>query len=221
MNKYQHLLNTLRDQAGLMSRLDRSNWKIGDDVAKICKKQGFIDTKELNLLYEEVKKAKLDKDYTKQFLQRVGQVAIIFPPITRKAGYSWTLHNEAGSPEMLEKLLSATDGKPDARKASGNVSKLKKVFKKKPHLKPTPLLGLYMKAVRQLEQSEHLIETVEETIQPHISSINDEMVKGLVDLVLSIQNKVVRLRSMIEVGRPKRMHLREPAIVGRAGADAA
>lgn len=105
--------NQFHDTLEAMSRAQTSQWDVAD---ALLREVGPFDPLRTDIaVFREIAETAegMGFDYAPKYLQRLRDLAVAFPVERRHPGLSFTVHNEAHTPEMLDQAvkLAASEGR--------------------------------------------------------------------------------------------------------------
>jgi len=99
-----------------VKELDASLWELGDALIEACGPRPLDGSTgshhRMQELVRELQELGLADDYPLHRLRTIRNVADDFPPHTRVPGVSWDVHRRAGSPQLLQEMLSCEKSRP-------------------------------------------------------------------------------------------------------------
>ena len=90
------------DSKAATREYERRRWAIGDAIAQDIAESSDFD-------FRECSRALMARgyDYDERRLRRLHRAAAQFAPADRLQGISWEIHEEAGDPETLKRIIEA------------------------------------------------------------------------------------------------------------------
>jgi len=186
-----------------VAAMEKCQWRIGDALVDEIP---LAKTNENNDAYGELEECQEELEAQGLAIQlntliAYRRTANAFPPNTRISGVSWTVHREAGSPEMLAAILKVTGKKKltkervvqtkdvveqhqarrwrEEQRAAGVEPKKPPKFLPKPTIREEHMGGLRLMAevlrhVGHLEDARTYIETATAFVREHLTKLDKE-----------------------------------------------
>lgn len=213
----QEIIDAIEGSLTLRSKFQRSAWVIGDMIVKACGTvilpqvgAPTLNKKNLKIVYEAIAKRDLDKEgYNEKALYEFGMMSLKFPEDTRQKGMSYSMHKVCETPDMMNKVRAALPShvRPDPR-GVGNVTKLVRAIKKKPHSIPSPIVGLLLTVESNLDISKRLVRKSSSILENWIDKLDQDAIDSLVESLQVLINTAQDLSNKVQrVKKTKRAYL--------------
>jgi hypothetical protein len=211
--RYQALVEAIREYHDLAIKTDQTCFKIGDRLIELCgtiEKGGVfrLDRKALEVIHQKLIDDKIDT-HKINWLKVLGDVALTFLKSERRKGVSWAVHQEAGSPAELTKIIAIHErsavaiGNKKQNLSSGSrgtLRRYKEIRKNFPHAEPEAIPAL-AGAMANLRTARHLINETIKLVVPqakNLQRLDAQSIRSLVGMCQDVKNSADRCAALID-----------------------
>lgn len=218
-NRYQALVEAIREHHDLSFRTGLTNFKIGDRLLELCGttvKGGVtrIDREILKLVHQKLLDDKVDT-HEMTWLKAIGDVALAFPKSERIKDIPWAVHQEAGSPQKLKSLLAIhaavvvdLSHRPGKAKKKlnlttgprGTLRRYKEIKKNFPNAAPAAIPALAGAMANLRTADYYILETIKLVVPQvkNLQSLDADSIKHLVSMCEKVKNSADRCAALID-----------------------